>query len=336
MTTGRRAALTHVASYLPAGKITNDSLVENYPGWTSEKIEAKTGIRVRNRVADDEFTSDLAIQAAERLFEQSGFDREQVDFLFLVTVTPDQILPFTASTVQNGLKLPTSVGATDLSLACSGYPYALAMAASMIESGRVRNVLLCTADRFTAYADEAEMGSKTLFGDAGTATLVQCVEPGASGAGTIGLCRFGTDGSGAQHLIVPTSGIKGFVGHTTTSASKPTFEMNGPEVFDFTIRTVSRFIADFLAEAELEVDAVDYFVFHQANLFMLEHLRRRMKIPKERFVIHLAEVGNTSSSTIPLALADLSARNSFQPGQTAVLVGFGTGYSWSATRVDFT
>jgi 3-oxoacyl-[acyl-carrier-protein] synthase III len=330
-----RAAITRVASYLPEGQLTNEMLVEEFGGWTAERIESKTGIRVRHRAAPDEFSSDMAIRAARNLFACEGVSPEGLDLLMLVTICPDQGAPFTASTIQHQLGLPQQVGALDITLACSGYPYALTLAAGLIESGRARKIMVLTSDRFTPFTEEAEMGSKTLFGDGASATMVEAVSEGALRGGVIGLTRYGTDGSGVEQLIVPTSGLKGFVGARVQTTTKPTLVMDGPAVFAFALKTVSKFVQDFLVEAELRVEQVDHFIFHQANLFMLEALRKKLKIPEERFVVHLAEVGNTNSSTIPIALASLQDRGQLKSGQTVVLVGFGTGYSWSAARIDF-
>jgi 3-oxoacyl-[acyl-carrier-protein] synthase-3 len=332
-----RAALAAVASYLPEGRLTNEMLVEEFPDWTAEKIESKTGIRSRHVAAADEFTSDLAVKAAERLFAQPAVDRDEVDFIIMVTASPDYILPFTAGAVQAALGLPTSVGGIDIGLACSGYTYALAVAAGLVESGRARNVLLLTGDRYSAFTDEALPGSKTLFGDAATASLVSAVDSdggGAHGLGLIGATRYGTDGSGGKNLVIPTSGLKGFVGSETTNASKPTLEMDGAQVFDFSLRVVPGFLRQFLADNQLGIEDIDLFVFHQANLFMLNHLRRRLRIPEERFAIHIADVGNTISSTIPLVLEHAREEGRIDPGKRALLLGFGAGYSWSVALLE--
>lgn len=334
---GVRAALTGIASYLPEGRLTNEQLTAEFADdWTPEKIKTKTGIDSRHVARSDEFTSDLAVQAAENLFARWGGRREEIDLVLLLTVSPDYILPFTAGAVQAALELPTSVGAMDITLACSGYPYGLSLAAGMIESGRVRRVLLLTGDRFTTYTKQAERGSKTLFGDAATASMLEATENGTPAGGIVRATRYGTDGRGEQNLIIPTSAMKGFVGKETTQAEQPTFQMNGPEVFDFAIKVIAKHVKDFLAAEELKVDDVDLFIFHQANLFMISHLQRRLRIPDERFVVHLSEVGNTAASSIPLALESAVVAERVKPGSRVVLVGFGTGYSWSSVVLEYT
>ena len=200
----------------------------------------------------------------------------------MVTVTPDYLIPSTGAIIQSRLELPTSVGAIDICLACSGYPYALNVAGGMLESRRASKVLLLTADRFSAYLEYGYQGVKALFGDAGTATLIERAEPDEEHpGGSIGACRYGTDGSGYRHLIAPTSACKGVAEVEETQFPKPTLEMNGSHVFDFTMRVVPGHIQDILDAGGLTLDEVDVFVFHQANLFMLNHLRRRLKIPEE-------------------------------------------------------
>ena len=331
-----RAVVSAVASYLPEARLTNADLIAEIPGWTEEKIESKTGIRSR-RIADSaDFTSDLAVRACEAVFAQRPDVRDAVDFLVLVTVTPDYLVPFTASSVQTALGLSTDVGALDVLMGCSGYVYGLSLAGGLVESGRANKVLLITADRFTPMADEAAPGTKVLFGDAATATLVEASNPGATVPGGV-LCgaKHGTDGEGASKLLIPTSGLKGFVGAETTEASKPTVVMNGSEVFDFTLRRIGKHVRAMLAENELSVDDVDLFVFHQANLFMMDHLRRRLRIPEERFMVYLDETGNTASSTIPLALERALLAGRVQPGQRVLLVGFGMGYSWASMLLEY-
>jgi 3-oxoacyl-[acyl-carrier-protein] synthase-3 len=255
----------------------------------------------------------------------------------MVTASPDYILPFTAGAVQAALGLPTSVGGIDIGLACSGYTYALAVAAGLVESGRARNVLLLTGDRYSAFTDEALPGTKTLFGDGATASFIRAVDPDGGeplGLGLIGATRYGTDGSGGKHLLVPTSGLKGFLGSETAAASKPTIEMDGAQVFDFSLRVIPGFLKQFLADSQLGIDDIDLFVFHQASLFMLNHLRRRLRIPEERFAVYIADLGNTISSTIPLALEDALRAGRVGPGKRALLIGFGAGFSWSLALLE--
>jgi 3-oxoacyl-[acyl-carrier-protein] synthase-3 len=335
-----RARLVAVASYLPRGQLTNEMLVREFPDWTPEQISDKTGIHSRHMAAAGEFTSDIAVKAAERLFaERPGLRRQDVDFVMLMTVSPDYLLPFTAGIIQSRLGLPTNVGALDSTLGCSGYVYGLGLAAALIESGRARRVLLLTGDRFTAYTTQGDRSVKALMGDAGTATLVEATPagevPAGAPGGLIGASEFGTDGSGAMNLAIRTSAMRGFLGDERVQASQPTFEMNGPEVFNFTLARIGQHLTDFLRAQRLTIEDVGLFIFHQANTFMLQHLRRKLGIREERFVIHMESVGNTSSSTIPLALEAALKDGRVKPGSRVVLTGFGVGYSWGSVLVEY-
>lgn len=338
--TARRARLAAIASYLPEGQLTNEMLAREFPDWTPEKIAEKTGIHSRCVARPDEFTSDIAVQAAERLFAQvPGLRREDIDFLVLMTLSPDYIIPFTAGFIQARLGLRNDCGAMDSTLGCSGYVYGLGLAAALVESGRARKILLVTADKFTPYTDEGDRSVKAIFGDGGTVTLIEAVDAAQAGepgrGGLIGAVEFGTDGTGALNLVARTSCMRGFVGEQKVPQSRPTLEMAGPDIFNFTLTTISRHVSGFLKANGLEVGDVDLFVFHQANLFMLQHLRKRLGIPEERFAVNMATLGNTLSSTIPMALEVALREGRVRPGAKVVLVGFGVGYSWGSVLVEY-
>ena len=332
-----RAAVTAVAGHLPERVLSNEDLVAQFGTWSAEKISQKTGIDARHIGGPQEFTSDLAVAAAEELFQRTGRGRDDIDLVLLTTVTPDYLVPFTAGMIQDRLGLPTTTGAMDITLGCSGYVYGLGLAAGMIESGRARNVLLLTADRFSTFVDEAGQDVRSLFGDGAAATLIEAVPEGqTTTGGLIGTCRYGTDGSGAKNLLVPTSAVKGFAGaEEPHPGDKPVLHMEGAQVFDFTLRTVAPHIREVLADNELEVGDVDLFVFHHANLFMMEHLRRRLRISDEQFVVHIADVGNTISSSIPIAYDRAMQAGKVKPGSKVALVGFGVGYSWGTVLLDY-
>jgi len=334
---GPRAVLRAIASYLPKDLLTNEDIFARYGEWSPEKISTKTGISTRHVCAADEFTSDLAVKAGERLFALDESFKEGIDQILLTTISPDYILPFTAGMVQDALGLPTTVAAFDITLGCSGYPYAMTQAAAMIESGRARKVLVITSDRFTGYTEAGGQDIRTLFGDAATASLIEAQDDGKPplSGGLIGATRLGTDGSGALNLLIPTAGMKGFLGAQKRDIKQPTVEMKGPEVFDFTLRVIPKHVRSFLESEGLAVEDVDIWVFHQANLFMIDHLRRRMKIPEEKFVEHIAEVGNTASSTIPMALQAAIDAGRVKPGHRVALLGFGVGYSWGTVLLEY-
>jgi 3-oxoacyl-[acyl-carrier-protein] synthase III len=326
-----------VAGYLPYRVLENAELAEA-SGWTAEEIFAKTGIRQRHIAAGDESTSDLAAAALKRLMESSGVAASELEFLILCTQTPDYILPTTACIVQSACGLPTTCAAFDINLGCSGYVYALAMADSFIRSGLFKTGVIVTSDTYTRYIHPEDRSTRTIFGDGATATLIRHAErPGLQAF------SFGTDGRGAKNLIIPAGGTRTRCASATKepqadkSGNVRTAEhiyMNGPEIFTFTLQRVPEIIRQTLTKAELSMEQVDVFFFHQANQYMLEHLRKKLGIPAEKMVGRLADIGNTVSSSIPFAIESAKASGIVKTGQRAMLVGFGVGYSWSAALWD--
>lgn len=326
------ARIAAVDYYLPEKVLSNEDLSREFPEWSVEKIAAKTGIHRRHISADDEFSSDLAIAAGRALLERTGTDPESIDYLIVCTQSPDYYLPSTACIVQEGLGIPTSAGATDITLGCSGYIYALGLAKGLIESGQASDVLVVTADTYTKFINPQDKSVRTIFGDGAAATLVK----GDGTTDDITAMTYGTDGRGAKSLIVPNGGLragsqlqpKSDVATREIETSGYDLYMDGPEIFNFTLRVVPSTVDEILAKASLALDDIDLFVFHQANAFMLDHLRKKLGVPEEKFFVALAESGNTVSSTIPIALADAERSGALRPGMRVMLLGFGVGLSW--------
>jgi 3-oxoacyl-[acyl-carrier-protein] synthase-3 len=322
-----RASIRDLAYHLPEGEVTNADLSREFPDWGVEKIAKKTGISSRRIAADGECSSDLAVRAARSLFARGACRPEDVDFILLCTQSPDYFLPTTACLLQERLGIPSSAGALDYNLGCSGYVYGLGLAKGLIETGQARRVLLLTAETYSKFLSPADKGVRTIFGDGAAATLVEASE-GETPA--IGPFVYGTDGRGADKLIVRAGGMR----HPRPSGEASEFLlMDGPEIFAFTIAAVPAMVNQMLEKAELTVDLMDHFVFHQANLYMLEHLRTALDIPPEKFSVCLEDCGNTVSSTIPIALCRARGRGELLPGQKIMLVSFGVGYSWAATML---
>lgn len=328
------ASIRHIEYVLPASRLDNEALAATFPEWTADKILEKTGIRERGVTAPGELASDLAVAAAEKLFATGVVDRADIDFILLCTQSPDYYLPTTACLVQDRLGIPTGAGALDFNLGCSGFVAGLGLAKGLIESGQARKVLLLTAETYTKFIHPRDKSVRTLFGDAAAATLVEGREAPAP---LLGPFRYGTDGRGGRNLIVPRGGLRE---PFDPSAPETTDDngnvrtannlyMNGSEIFTFTLKAVPRLVKDVLAAAGLEAGAIDQFVFHQANEFMLEALRKKLGIPPERFPVCMADCGNTVSSTIPIALKRLQEQGALKTGDRALLVGFGVGYSWA-------
>ncbi len=331
------ATIAAIAAHLPEGVLTNADLSAQFPEWSVDKIGAKTGIMQRHVVADGEYTSDLAIAAGKRLFAEQGIDPASIDFLIVCSQTPDFILPSLSLLVQAGLGLRTDAGATDITLGCSGYVYALGLASALIDSGQAGTVLVVTADTYTRLLNPADKSVRTLFGDGATATLVTPTERGG-----LGPFVYGSDGTGAGNLIVPNGGMRPGSDYPKAdpaarglTSNGYDLYMDGPEIFTFTLRVAGDTVDRLLTKAGLTKDDVDEWVLHQANAYMLEHLRKKLQIPEDRFVVEIADVGNTVSSTIPIALGRRLAGGPRTPGSRSVLLGFGVGLSWGATLVQW-
>lgn len=336
------AAVRAIEYHLPEAILTNEELACTSPGWTPEKIAAKTGIVQRRIAAPGECASDLAVAAAGKLFASGACRPEEIDFLLFCTQSPDYFLPTTACILQDRLGLPTSAGALDYNLGCSGFVYGLSLAKGLVETGQATNVLLLTAETYSKFLHPDDRSVRPLFGDAAAATLVRGrPDAPAGGLPWIGPFLFGTDGKGMENLIVSTGGMRRpaqgpmppCTDATVSARSPDHLYMNGPEIFTFALRVVPQAVKALLARAERTIDEVDLFVFHQANRYMLEHLRDKLTIPPEKFVVAMSHVGNTVSSTIPIALKDSADRQLLPPGKLVLLVGFGVGYSWAATLI---
>jgi len=334
-----RATVAAIEYHFPEHCLSNEQLAAEFPEWSVEKIEEKTGIAERWIAAEGECSSDLGVAAAQKIFASCVCKPADIDYILFCTQSPDHFLPTTACVMQQRLGIPTSAGALDFNLGCSGYVYGLGLAKALIETGQATNVLLVTAETYTKFIHPKDKSVRTLFGDAGAATLVR---DGAGNDEFIGPFVYGTDGSGAENLIVPTGGMRRRAapaneepavdadGNLRTSAS---LYMNGPEIFTFALRAVPKVVQELLSRSGKELADIDLFVFHQANLYMLEHLRKKLKIPAEKFFVGLRDCGNTVSCTIPIALKQAADQGRLKAGSLVMLAGFGVGYSWGATLV---
>lgn len=323
---------------LPKHSITNDALAELYPDWTAEKIQKKTGIVSRHVVMSGECVSDMACRAAEKLFDKHQIERRQIDFIILVTQTPDYILPTTACILQDRLHLPISCGAIDVNLGCSGFIYGLKLAKSLCASGEANKVLLITGDMYSQHIHPMDKSTRTIFGDGVAAALI------GEGGSKIGMFDIGTDGAGYDRLIIPAGGARlprsDETAMETTDDSgcvrtKNHIYMNGAEIFNFSINAVPLTISNVLQKNDVVLENIDWFVFHQANKYMLDYLRKKMRIPAEKFIIDMEDTGNTVSATIPIALKRSDNKRCFEMYDKILLCGFGVGLSWGSTIITY-
>lgn len=315
--------------YLPQKILSNSDIAKDFPGWTEEKIYNKTGIVNRHIADDSEYVSDLAYCAARKLFENHSIEPKDVDFLILFTQSPDYNLPTTACILQDRLEIPKSAGAFDINLGCSAFIYGLAVAKSLINSSIAKNVLLITSETYSKYINPKDKSVVSIFGDGAAAALISYTE-----ASLIKEFDLGTDGSGAEHLIVSSSGMRSRrTEKDYQDDSLDSLYMNGPEIFNFTIDIVPKSIDNVLKKNNLTLNDIDFFVFHQANSYMLNHLRKKCSIPEDKFFINMIDTGNTVSSTIPIALCLAEKEGRIKRGDTILLVGFGVGLSWGSTII---
>jgi 3-oxoacyl-[acyl-carrier-protein] synthase-3 len=321
------AAVGPIAVHLPERVETNAQLRAEYPNWDLDLIFEKTGIASRHIAAEGECASDLAVQAAQRLFHEHDIDPRSIDFVLLCTQTPDYPLPTTACLLQSRLGLKTSVGALDFNLGCSGFVYGLSLADGLIRSSAARRVLLLTAETYSKYIHRSDRSLRTIFGDGAAATLVEAVEEP-----TLWAFQFGTDGTGADTLLVSKGGAR-----PVEQAIKPRHRqrwesdlyMDGPSLINFTVAAIPTLVTNILAAAQLKDEEVDLYLFHQATLKMLDQLRERMGISPERLPVCLEHVGNTVSSTIPILIDTLRKQGRLKRDMKNMLVGFGVGWSWA-------
>jgi len=337
----RKAAIAAISTHFPSIELTNEQLASEFGGdWTAEKIFEKTGVRSRRIAAPDETASDLGVAAAQKLFASAACAPADVDYLLFCTQSPDYFLPTSACTMQSRLGLRTDAGAIDFNQGCSGWVYGLSLAKSLVEAGTAEKVLLVTGETYSKYINVRDRSVRTIFGDAAAATLVTAVD---SDRDLIGPFVFGTDGRGACNLIVPTGGARRpataeVLPETSDTSgnwrSEANLFMNGPEIFNFTLQSVPKAVAQLLAKTGKAAGDVDFFIFHQANRFMLERLRAKVGIPAEKFWIDMEQIGNTVSSTIPIAWQQAREQGRLRSGAKVMAVGFGVGYSWSAAMAE--
>lgn len=304
------------------------------------RLEKSIGIATRHIARPGLCTSDLCQLAAEGLLEQLGWAKDTIDVLLFVTQSADYVIPATACALQSRLGLGCCM-AFDINLGCSGYVYGLWTAASLLKTlqiqGRPARALVLAGDISTSKLMPGDRGTIPLFGDAGSATALEV----DAAAGTIhGL--FGTDGAGAEHLIIKAGGVRQplvppVVPHPPEVQEQlfrdARLHLNGTEVFNFTLRQVPGLIEGILGEAGIAADDVDYFLFHQANAFMLSHLRKKARLPEDKVPLAMESYGNTSSASIPLTIAAKLA-DRFEAPKRLVLMGFGVGWSWGAVKID--
>jgi len=331
-----KAFIKAISYYLPERVITNEDLAQLFPDYTIDKVSSKIGVTERHIAAHNETSADLAAKAAGKLFEEYHLSPSSIDFLLLCTQSPDYFLPTTACILQERLGIPTTAGALDFNLGCSGFVYGLAIAKGLITGGIASRILLLTAETYSKFTHPLDKSNHTIFGDGAAATLIS-----DNGFAEIGNFSLGTDGREADKLIVKTGGMRHpekmndlHVAEGNPVSSDHLF-MDGSEILNFTLDAVPPLISETLHRNIVAQPDIDLFVFHQANKYMMNFLRKKIKIEEEKFYYCLEKFGNTVSSTIPIALKEAMTDGSIKEMQKVLIAGFGVGYSWGGTVLLF-
>lgn len=321
------AALGSIAVHFPERLETNDDLQREFPAWDMDAIYEKTGIRSRHIAAAGECASDLAVAAAEKLFSENDIDRQSIDFILFCTQTPDYPLPTTACLIQDRLGLRTNIGALDFNLGCSGYVYGLTLADGLIRTGSTKRILLLTGETYSKYIAPSDRSLRTIFGDAGAATLIEPHdEPSLTGF------EYGTDGKGADTLLVTNGGAR-----LAADAIKPRHRhrwpsdlyMDGPSLISFTVGAIPKVIESILKSSGIPREQIDLYIFHQATRKLLSMLHETLHLDETRLPISMQDYGNTVSCTVPILIKELRESGRIKPDAYNVLMGFGVGWSWA-------
>jgi 3-oxoacyl-[acyl-carrier-protein] synthase-3 len=322
---GQPISITGLGAYVPERVLTNDELA-TIVDTSDEWIMSRTGIRERRIAAPEEALTDLALPAARAALAQAGADAKEIDLLVCATVTPDMMFPTSSALLADELGAPDAA-AYDLLAGCTGFMYALAQAYGMMAAGLAERALVVGGDVLSRILDWTDRSTLVLFGDgAGAAVLERVPEPGFLGF------ELGADGGGGIHLSLPGSGSR----RIEDSSANGFVHMNGREVFKFATRVLVSSAQAVLERCGVSVDEVDVYVPHQANVRIMDHAAEKLGIPKDRMVVNVDRYGNTSSGSIPLALADAQRDGRLKKGDLVLMTGMGAGLTWGSGLMEWT
>jgi 3-oxoacyl-[acyl-carrier-protein] synthase-3 len=320
---GAPVSITGLGTYAPDRVLDNDEL-SKLVDTSDEWIMERTGIRERRIAAPEQAMTDLALPAARIALEHAGVKPEELDLIIVATVTPDMMFPTTGSLLGDLLPAPNAA-AYDLLAGCTGFVYALAQAHSMVSAGLSKKALVVGGDVLSKILDWSDRSTIVLFGDGAGAVVLERVEDG----GFLGF-ELGADGGGGEHLWLPGSGSRTF------DHPDRLVKMNGREVFKFATRVMVSSAEALLSEVGKTIDDVDVYVPHQANVRIIDYATKKLGIPAEKVVVNVDRYGNTSSGSIPLALADAEREGRLAEGATVLMTGMGAGLTWGSALIDWT
>jgi 3-oxoacyl-[acyl-carrier-protein] synthase-3 len=326
---GVAISITGLGCYVPDRVVTNDDL-STMMDTSDEWIRERTGIRERRIASPEEALSDLCLPAARQALEEAGLEGSQIDLIIVATVTPDMAFPSTAAILADLLGAGDAA-AYDLSAGCTGFMYALAQGYGMLAGGLAQKALIVGGDVLSKIMDWSDRSTAVLFGDGAGAVVLERVADG----GFLGF-ELGADGSGGPQLYLPAGGSRAPATVESVAENLHFVKMNGREVFKFATRVLVSSAEAVLAECGRSVDEVDVYVPHQANVRIIEHARQRLGIPEDKVVIDVDRFGNTSSGSIPLALADAKADGRLRAGQLVLMTGMGAGLTWGSGLIEWT
>ena len=309
--------ITDIKFYLPKKKINTKNICKKYK-WPYEKTLLATGIKYRYETKKNETALQLALSACKFLKSKN-----QIDALIYVTQSPEYLLPTTACIIQNKLNLRKDIIAFDINQGCSGFVQGLFTGYSFLKQKEIKNVLLICSDTYTKYIKKGDRSCETIFSDAASAIVLK------KNLNKKNIFKFGTDGSGTKNLIVANSATN------YKPNVKPNIFMDGMNVFMFTMTNIPNFVTDLLLKSKTSINEIKYFVFHQASKMVIDNLIRKMNLPKKKVYCNYEKIGNTVSSTIPIALFDLLKDKKIKKGDKLLLCGFGVGYSMAAAIIEY-
>jgi len=322
-------SITGIGAYAPEHVVTNDDL-SKLMDTSDEWIVERTGIHERRVAADDQALSDIALPAARAALAQAGLEAGTIDLLIVATITPDMAFPSAGAIIADELGA-TDAAAYDLSAGCTGFMYAVAQGYGMVAAGLARHALVVGGDVLSRILDWSDRGTAVLFGDGAGAVVLERVSEG----GFLGF-ELGADGSGGPQLYLPAGGSRSPATAKTVAEHKHYVQMNGREVFKFATRILVTSAEKVLAECGKTIDDVDVYIPHQANVRIIDHAAEKLGIPKEKIVVNVERYGNTSSGSIPLALADAQAEGRLQEGALVLMTGMGAGLTWGSGLIEWT